>query len=286
MAIEIRKIGVIGAGTMGNGIAQTFAAAGYPVVMRDLKPEYVDRGMATVAKSLDRLVSKEKISSADRDATLERLTGTTELSDLADCDLVVEAILEVFDLKAGLVKELDEVCRPDAILATNTSSISVTRIAAVSKDPSRVIGMHFFNPVPLMMLVEIIRALQTSDDVCDAVTDMVAKVGKEAKVSKDSYGFVVNRVLIPMINEAVNCVAEGVAAPEDVDDMMKLGANHPMGPLALADLIGLDVCLNIMETLYNGFDDPKYRPSPLLKQMCAAGYLGRKSGKGFFDYGS
>ena len=286
MAIEIRKIGVIGAGTMGNGIAQTFAAAGYPVVMRDLKPEYVDRGMATVAKSLDRLVSKEKISSADRDATLERLTGTTELSDLADCDLVVEAILEVFDLKAGLVKELDEVCRPDAILATNTSSISVTRIAAVSKDPSRVIGMHFFNPVPLMMLVEIIRALQTSDDVCDAVTDMVAKVGKEAKVSKDSYGFVVNRVLIPMINEAVNCVAEGVAAPEDVDDMMKLGANHPMGPLALADLIGLDVCLNIMETLYNGFDDPKYRPSPLLKQMCAAGYLGRKSGKGFFDYSS
>lgn len=286
MAIEIRKIGVIGAGTMGNGIAQTFAAAGYPVVMRDLKPEYVDRGMATVAKSLDRLVSKEKISGADRDATLERLTGTTELSDLADCDLVVEAILEVFDLKAGLIKELDEVCRADAILATNTSSISVTRIAAVSKDPSRVIGMHFFNPVPLMMLVEIIRALQTSDDVCDAVTDMVAKVGKEAKVSKDSYGFVVNRVLIPMINEAVNCVAEGVAAPEDVDDMMKLGANHPMGPLALADLIGLDVCLNIMETLYNGFDDPKYRPSPLLKQMCAAGYLGRKSGKGFFDYGS
>lgn len=286
MAIEIRKIGVIGAGTMGNGIAQTFAAAGYPVVMRDLKPEYVDRGMATVAKSLDRLVSKEKISGADRDSTLERLTGTTELSDLADCDLVVEAILEVFDLKAGLIKELDEVCRADAILATNTSSISVTRIAAVSKDPSRVIGMHFFNPVPLMKLVEIIRALQTSDEVCDAVTDMVAKVGKEAKVSKDSYGFVVNRVLVPMINEAVNCVAEGVAAPEDVDDMMKLGANHPMGPLALADLIGLDVCLNIMETLYNGFDDPKYRPSPLLKQMCAAGYLGRKSGKGFFDYGS
>ncbi|ODS01122.1 3-hydroxybutyryl-CoA dehydrogenase [Methyloceanibacter methanicus] len=286
MAIEIRKIGVIGAGTMGNGIAQTFAAAGFPVVMRDLKPEFVERGVATVTKSLDRLVSKEKMSADDRDATLARITGTTELSALADCDLVVEAILEVFDLKAALIAELDEVCRPDAILATNTSSISVTRIAAVSKDPSRVIGMHFFNPVPLMQLVEIIRALQTSDAVCDAVTAMVGAVGKEAKVSKDSYGFVVNRVLIPMINEAVNCVAEGVATPEDVDDMMKLGANHPMGPLALADLIGLDVCLNIMETLYNGFDDPKYRPSPLLKQMCAAGYLGRKTGKGFFDYGS
>lgn len=284
MAIEIGKVGVIGAGTMGNGIAQTFAAAGLPVVMRDLETQYVDRGMAAIAKSLDRLVSKEKIGAADRDATLGRITGTTDLAALADCDLVVEAILEVFDLKAALIAELDNVCRPEAIFATNTSSLSVTEIAAVSKDPSRVIGMHFFNPVPLMRLVEIVRALQTSDAVCDAVTSMVAKVGKEAKVSRDSYGFVVNRVLIPMINEAANCVAEGIATPEDIDDMMKLGANHPMGPLALADLIGVDVCLNIMKTLNDGFDDPKYRPSPLLKQMCAAGYLGRKSGKGFFDY--
>jgi 3-hydroxybutyryl-CoA dehydrogenase len=284
MSAEIKRVGVIGAGTMGNGIAQAFAAAGYPVVLNDLKPEYLDRGMATIGKSLERLASRGKIKPEDRDATLARITPTTELADLADCDFVVEAILEDYDLKAGLIRKLDSICKPATIFATNTSSISVTRIAAASKDPSRVIGMHFFNPVPLMQLVEAIRPLQTKDEVCDVVVNLVGSLGKTARVSKDSYGFVVNRVLIPMINEAINCVHEGLASPEDIDVMMKLGANHPMGPLALADLIGLDVVLDIMQTLYEGFDDPKYRPSPLLKQMHDAGYLGRKSGRGFFLY--
>src|SRR5262249_9127267 len=207
---------------------------------------------------------------------------TTELADLAHCQVIVEAILENFELKATVIKDLDALCGPDAIFATNTSSISVTQIAATSHNPARVIGMHFFNPVPMMALVEVIRALQTSDAVCETVVKLVESLGKKARVSKDSYGFVVNRVLIPMINEAINCVYEGLATPEDIDVMMKLGANHPMGPLSLADLIGLDVVLDIMETLYSGFDDPKFRPSPLLKQMCHAGYLGRKVGRGFF----
>jgi 3-hydroxybutyryl-CoA dehydrogenase len=227
MSAEIKRVGVIGAGTMGNGIAQAFAAAGYPVVLNDLKPEYLDRGMATIGKSLERLASRGKIK--DRDAALARISPTTELADLADCDFVVEAILEDYDLKAGLIRKLDSICQPAAIFATNTSSISVTRIAAASKDPSRVIGMHFFNPVPLMQLVEVIRPLQTKDEVCDVVVNLVQSLGKTARVSKDSYGFVVNRVLIPMINEAINCVHEGLASPEDIDVMMKLGANHPMG---------------------------------------------------------
>jgi 3-hydroxybutyryl-CoA dehydrogenase len=284
MSAQIRQVGVVGAGTMGNGIAQTFAAAGYPVIMRDLKPEYLDRGMAKIGNSLERLASRGKIKPEDRDATLGRIRPTTELSELANSDLAVEAILEDYDLKAGLFKELDAICRPDAIFATNTSSISVTRIAAASKNPGRVIGMHFFNPVPLMQLVEVIKALQTKDEVCHLVVGLVQSLGKTPRVSKDSYGFVVNRVLIPMINEAINCVHEGLASPEDIDTMMKLGANHPMGPLALADLIGLDIVLDIMQTLYDGFDDPKYRPSPLLKQMHDAGYIGRKSGRGFFIY--
>jgi 3-hydroxybutyryl-CoA dehydrogenase len=224
------------------------------------------------------------MTAGDRDATLQRIKPTTELADLADCDIVIEAILEKYDLKAALIQELDAGCRSDAIFATNTSSISVTRIAAASKAPDRVVGMHFFNPVPLMQLIEVIRALQTSDAVCDAVVNLAQSLGKTARVSNDSYGFVVNRVLIPMINEAINCAHEGVATPQDIDEMMKLGANHPMGPLALADLIGLDIVQEIMETLYQGFSDPKYRPSPLLKQMCAAGYLGRKTGRGFFAY--
>ena len=206
------------------------------------------------------------------------------MKDLAQCDLVVEAVLENYELKAGIIRELDAICGENAILATNTSSISVTQIAAASHHPDRVVGMHFFNPVPMMQLVEVIRALQTSDAVCESVVALVDSLGKKARVSKDSYGFVVNRVLIPMINEAINCVYEGLASPEDIDAMMKLGANHPMGPLSLADLIGLDVVLDIMETLYRGFDDPKFRPSPLLKQMCHAGYLGRKKGRGFFTY--
>ena len=281
---EVKKIGVVGAGTMGNGVAQTFAVAGFPVVMRDLTQVALDRGMKTIKKSLDRMVSKEKISAQAAEQALGRIRPTTSMSDFKDCDLVVEAILENLEIKSKLIQELDGICRADAIFATNTSSISVTRIAAASSSPQRVIGMHFFNPVPLMQLVEIIRALQTSDEVCETIVKLTETIGKKARVSKDSYGFVVNRVLIPMINEGINCVYEGLAAPEDVDAMMKLGANHPMGPLSLADLIGLDIVLDIMQTLYNGFDDPKYRPSPLLKQMCDAGYLGRKSGRGFFTY--
>jgi 3-hydroxybutyryl-CoA dehydrogenase len=284
MPIEIRRIGVIGAGTMGNGIAQTFAVSGFPVVLCDIAQPALDRGMGAVKTSLGRLVAREKLSAADSEATLQRLTATTAFEDLHDCDLVVEAVVEKFEVKKAVLGNLDRICRPTAILATNTSSISVTKIAAASTEPSRVIGMHFFNPVPVMQLVEIIRAMQTSDEVCAAIVALVDAIGKKARVSKDSYGFVVNRVLVPMINEAINCVYENLASAEDVDSMMKLGAAHPMGPLSLADLIGLDIILDIMDTLYQGFNDPKYRPSPLLKQMCDAGYLGRKSGRGFFDY--
>ncbi len=284
MSGEIRNVGVVGAGTMGSGIAQAFAAAGYSVTMRDLKPEFVDRGTATITRSLERLIARGKLKSEERDATLARIRSTTDLAELAGSDMVVEAILENFELKANLVRELDKVCRANTIFATNTSSISVTQIAAASSHPERVIGMHFFNPVPLMQLVEIIRALQTGDEVCKTVIAVAETLGKQARIAKDSYGFVVNRVLVPMINEAINCVHEGIASPDDVDAMMKLGASHPIGPLALADLIGLDIVLDVMETLYQGFNDPKFRPSPLLKQMCHAGYLGRKTGRGFFRY--
>jgi 3-hydroxybutyryl-CoA dehydrogenase len=229
------------------------------------------------------VVARGKLEPDGRDAALRRIAPTTRIEDLADCDVVVEAVLERFEIKKEVFGVLDRVCRAEAILATNTSSISVTRIASTPKIPGRVIGMHFFNPVPVMALVEIIRALQTTD-ACDRIVKLTEDIGKKARVSKDSYGFVVNRVLVPMINEAINCVYEGLATPEDVDQMMKLGANHPMGPLSLADLIGLDIVLDIMETLYTGFDDSKYRPSPLLKQVCDAGYLGRKTGKGFFSY--
>jgi 3-hydroxybutyryl-CoA dehydrogenase len=284
MTSSIRRIGVLGAGTMGNGIAQTFAMAGYPVHLCDIKQEFLDRGVRAMASSLDRLEGKGRIGLGAGAAAMARVTPSTDAEALSECDLVVEAILEKYEIKAETLRRLDGICRADAIFATNTSSISVTRIAAASSHPGRVIGMHFFNPVPVMQLVEIVRALQTTDEVCASVVDLTKALGKTPRVSKDSYGFVVNRVLIPMINEAINCVYEGLATPEDVDVMMKLGANHPMGPLSLADLIGLDVVLDIMETLYEGFDDPKYRPSPLLKQMRDAGYLGRKSGRGFFDY--
>jgi 3-hydroxybutyryl-CoA dehydrogenase len=284
MLAENHRVGVIGAGTMGNGIAQVFAASGYAVTLRDIAPQFLDKGMAAIAGSLDRLISSGKLTSESRDETLARIKPTTELADLADCNVVVEAILENYDLKASVIREIDKICSPKTIFATNTSSISVTQVAAASSRPGRVIGMHFFNPVPVMQLVEVIRALQTTDEVCEAVVGLTASLGKIARVSKDSYGFVVNRVLVPMINEAINCVHEGLASADDIDAMMKLGANHRMGPLSLADLIGLDVVLDIMETLYQGFDDPKFRPSPLLKQMCAAGYLGRKAGRGFFVY--
>jgi 3-hydroxybutyryl-CoA dehydrogenase len=280
----IKQVGVVGAGAMGAGVAQSFAVAGYPVRLQDIAEAPLNRGMGAIKKSLERVVARGKLEPDARDATLRRIAPTTRIEDLADCDVVVEAVLERFDVKKAVMENLDRVCWPEAILATNTSSISVTRIASTSKAPGRVIGMHFFNPVPVMQLVEIIRALQTTDATCDRIVKLTEDIGKKARVSKDSYGFVVNRVLVPMINEAINCVHEGLATPEDVDQMMKLGANHPMGPLSLADLIGLDIVLDIMETLYNGFDDSKYRPSPLLKQMCDAGYLGRKTGKGFFSY--
>ncbi len=280
----IKTIGVIGAGTMGNGIAQTFAVAGFPVLLQDLSEPALERARETMAGSLGRQVKKGLLTEEVAQAALRLVTGTTALDEMADRDLVIEAIVERFDVKATVLKRLDGICRPDAIFASNTSSISLTQLAAASERPGRVIGMHFFNPVPVMQLVEIIRALQTEDAVADAVTEATRAIGKTPRVSKDSYGFVVNRLLAPLINEAINCVHEGLATPEDIDSMMKLGANHPMGPLALGDLIGLDVVLNIMETLYEGFDDPKYRASPLLKQMVHAGYLGRKTGRGFAEY--
>lgn len=281
---ELGKIGVIGAGTMGNGIAQVCALVGLPVVLRDLAQPALDRARETMQSSLARQVKKGAVLAADADAALARVTFTTDIGAMADRDIVIEAIVEKLEIKAAVIRELDAVCGPDAILASNTSSISLTELAAVSAHPGRVIGTHFFNPVPVMELVEIICALQTTDAVAKAVTGLTRTIGKTPRVSKDSYGFIVNRLLAPQINEAINCVYEGVATPEDIDSMMKLGANHPMGPLALGDLIGLDVVLNIMETLYRGFADPKYRPSPLLKQMVAAGYLGRKTGKGFAEY--
>ncbi len=282
--MEIRKVGVVGAGTMGNGIAQVFATAGYNVVMRDIKDEFIARGLATIRKSLERMASRAKITPEAKDAALGRIEATTEMNALADCDLVIEAALEEVTVKSQIFRELDAIVKPGAILATNTSSISVTKVAAATKRPDHVIGMHFFNPVPMMQLVEVIRALQTSDEVCRITEEVSRKVGKTPHTVKDSYGFVGNRVLIPMINEAINCLYEGLAGPEDIDSVMKLGMNHPMGPLALCDLIGLDITLNVMETLYQGFEDSKYRPSPLLKQMVDAGYLGRKTGRGFYTY--
>jgi 3-hydroxybutyryl-CoA dehydrogenase len=282
--LNIQKIGVIGGGTMGSGIAQTFAMAGYPVLIQDLAEPALDRARKTIETSLARLVKKETLTEAKAAEAMALIATTTVFDLMDDRDLVIEAIVEKVDIKTGLLKRLDGICRHDAVFASNTSSISLTELAAASSHPGRVIGMHFFNPVPVMQLVEIIRALQTTDAVSDAVTDLTLAIGKTPRVSKDSYGFIVNRLLAPQINEAINCVYEGLATAEDIDSMMKLGANHPMGPLSLGDLIGLDVVLNIMDTLYQGFDDPKYRPSPLLKQMVAAGYLGRKTGKGFAEY--
>lgn len=281
---KIKKIAVIGAGTMGNGIAQVCAAAGFDVVLRDISEDALDRGVATIEKNLDRLLSKDKITKEDKQAALNRIRKTIDLDPLTDADVVVEAASERLDLKLKVFRELDEACKNETILASNTSSISLTKIAGVVRRPQQVIGMHFFNPVPLMKLVEIIRALQTADEVYAVIEELSRKLGKEPVAVKDSSGFVANRILLPMINEAVYCLYEGLAKPEDIDTVMKLGMNHPMGPLALADMIGLDTCLSIMEVLYQGFNDPKYRPCPLLKQMVDAGYLGRKSGRGFYDY--
>jgi len=278
----MESVGVVGAGTMGNGIAQAFAAAGYHVILQDITDAALNRARATVEKSLARLASKNALPAGGADAILSRIETTTDAGALAPCSFVIEATIEDPGVKRELFGKLDEICSPDAVLATNTSSISLTYLAAASAHPERVVGMHFFNPVPVMKLVEIIRALQTGDRACAKAIELAEAIGKTPYMAKDSYGFVVNRVLIPMINEAINCLQENVASAADIDEMMKLGANHPIGPLALADLIGLDIVLHIMQTLFAGFDDPKYRPSPLLKQMVDAGYLGRKSGRGFF----
>ncbi len=277
-------IGVVGAGTMGSGIAQVFAQKKFAVSLCDSSPEQTGKALVTIERNLKRDLEKGRIDAAGKDLTLARITTHGDLQALKQATLVVEAVSEDFDVKRHLLQALDTICVPSAILASNTSSISITRLAAATKRPEQVIGMHFMNPVPVMQLVEIIRCAQTSDETFAFVRQFVEKLGKVAVEVNDSPGFVSNRILMPMINEAIFCIYENVGTADGVDSVMKLGMNHPMGPLALADLIGLDVCLNIMETLYEGFSDSKYRPCPLLKKMVAAGRLGRKSGEGFYRY--
>ncbi len=282
--MKIQRVGVVGAGTMGNGIAHVFARAGYSVVLCDVEQRFVDHGMATIGKNLDREVAKNKISPEDKAAAIERIETTVERAKLAECDFVVEAATEKFDIKSELFRDLDRLCRPEIILASNTSSISITKLAALTKRPDKVIGMHFFNPVPVMKLVEVIRGLATSDETFQTVHDLAVKLEKTPVEVNDAPGFVSNRVLMPLLNEAMYAVMEGVATPEAVDEVFKLGMAHPMGPLTLADFIGLDVCLDIMRVMLDGLGDPKYRPCPLLIKMVDAGWLGRKSGRGFYKY--
>ena len=282
--MEIKTFGVVGAGQMGNGIAQVAAMSGLDVIMHDIKTEFVEKGMATIGKILGRGVEKGKISEDEKNAIIGRIKTTVDLSDMAPADFVVEAATENEPIKYQIFNELDAACRPEVILATNTSSIPIGRIAAQTSRPEKVIGMHFMNPVPVMKLVEVIRGIATSDETFHTTWELSEKFGKTPAEASDFPGFIANRILLPMINEAVYCLYHGVGKREDIDTVMKLGMNHPMGPLALADLIGLDTCLAIMETLYDGFKDSKYRPCPLLRKYVEAGWLGRKTKRGFYEY--